>query len=180
MDSFQRNCRFRQVPGGHAVIRDTPPGQPAATETANDLACLLADKHVGSSGKPSSWAGTAYKAEASRVTGGAPKRSSSANRALSEMSPELTGTLRSARSAPYGRAGICSQFALHPSPPLQDLTPLIDNGRRSSDRKCFLGQPYSRRQAPTSSFPGSKTRAASSLAGVRRDRSDPPSLLSRW
>ena len=51
----QRNRRFRHVPAGHAVIRDTSPEQPIAAWTANELACLSADKHVGSSSEPNSW-----------------------------------------------------------------------------------------------------------------------------
>jgi len=39
-DSFQRNRKFRHVPEGHALTRDTAPGQPIAAWTANELACL--------------------------------------------------------------------------------------------------------------------------------------------
>jgi len=54
-DSFQRNRTFRHVPAGHDVIRDTSPEQPIAAWTANELACLSTDKHVGSSPEPNSW-----------------------------------------------------------------------------------------------------------------------------
>jgi len=53
-DSLQRNQRFRCVPAGRDVIRDTSPEQPNAAWTATELACSPYGKHGGSSSAPNS------------------------------------------------------------------------------------------------------------------------------
>jgi len=70
---FQRNQRFRHVPAGHAVIRDTSPEQPIAAWTAIELACLSMTstegvRHSRTPGKrPAEAAATVLKGGALRL-----------------------------------------------------------------------------------------------------------------